>query len=122
MILIVNDTPAVSVAFRRILDHVGVPSEVVETSREAMAALKRQVWTGFVLDIFLPGDLTGVDILEHLRQREHYAHAPVAVITADILLDETMVARITALDARLYIGVFDRDAIEGICLDLLLAR
>lgn len=122
MILIVNDMPEVSRAFTRVLDHVGVPSETVETSADALATLTRAGWTGFILDIFLPGDFTGVDLLERLRETPPYANAPVAVITADMLIDDPMLARISISNGRLYTGVFDREAIETICLDLLLAR
>jgi len=121
MILIVNDFPAVSVAFGRALTAVGVTYEAVETLPAAIAVIGRDDWTGFVLDIFLPGG-TGVDILEAIRRQPIHAHTPVALITADILLDDDLMRRIAAGHATVHMGVFDRPTIEAIGLDLRLAR
>lgn len=120
MILLVNDLPAAVDAFGRVLDRVGVPYEAVVTYTAARAALERGGWTGFILDIFLPGG-TGVDLLERIRTQPRYRHTPAAVTTADLLLENDLVARIQAANASLHIGVFDRASIEDLCLNLLLA-
>ena len=121
MILIVDDVPGVTLAFGRVLNHVGVPYESADSLATGRAAVERDGWTGFILDIFLP-DGTGVDLLEFIRQQPQYHRTPAAIITADILLEDSLVARIEAGCASLNCGVFNRAAIETICLGLLLAR
>lgn len=121
MILIVDDVPGVTVAFGRALDHVGVPYESADSLEAGRAAVERDGWTGFIPDIFLP-DGTGVDLLEFIRQQPQYAKTPAAIITADIILEDALVARIKARGASLNCGAFNRAAIERICFDLLLAR
>jgi CheY-like chemotaxis protein len=121
MILIVNDLPAAAYPFSKVLTHSGLPHQVIETFADAQASLRRPCWTGFILDIFLPGG-TGVDLLEALRRRPRYRQTPAAVITADIMLDDALLARIQKGRATLHVGVFDRPTVENICLDLVLAR
>lgn len=121
MILIVDDVPGVTLAFGRVLNHVGVPYESADSLATGRAAVVRDGWTGFILDIFLP-DGTGVDLLEFIRQQPQYSKTPAAIITADILLEDSLVARINAGGTSLSCGAFNRAAIETICFDLLLAR
>jgi CheY-like chemotaxis protein len=121
MILIVDDEPGVSLAFGRVLNQVGVTYDVADSCGGARAALKRGPWTAFILDIFLT-DGTGVDLLREIRQLPRHFNTPCAVITADILLEDGLVARIEAARARLRCGAFDRSAVEAICLDLLLTN
>jgi CheY-like chemotaxis protein len=118
VILIVDDVSGVSVAFGRVLHNAGVMFQTEESLAEATAALSAGRWTGFILDIFLP-DGTGVDLLDTIRLQPEYEFTPVAVITADVLLDDALVKRIHAGRATLYCGAFDRTAIEAICVDLL---
>jgi CheY-like chemotaxis protein len=121
MILIVNDLPAAAYPFAKVLRHAGLPHHVIDTFADARASLRRPDWTGFILDIFMPGG-TGVDLLEAARRHQRYRHTPAAVITADIMLDDALLTRIHKGGASLHVGVFDRPTIENICLDLLLAR
>lgn len=121
MILIVNDLPAAAYPFARVLTLAGLPYHIVETFAEARACLRRPDWTGFILDIFMPGG-TGVDLLELIRLQPIYRLTPAAVITADIMLDNALLIRIQEARASLHMGVFDRPTVENICLDLLLAR
>jgi len=121
MILIVDDVPGVTVAFGRVLDHVGVPYESADSLATGRTAVERNGWTGVILDIFLP-DGTGVDLLEFIRQQPQYSETPAVIITADIILEDSLVARIKAGGASLNCGAFNRAAIETICFDLLLAR
>lgn len=121
MILIVDDELGVTLAFGRVLESAGVPYESADSVAAARTAVERDGWTGFILDIFLP-DGTGVDVLEFIRQQPRYRLTPATVITADILLADNLLDRITLGGATLNCGVFERAAIERICFDLLLAR
>lgn len=119
MILIVDDMPGVVVAFGRVLQRLDVAYWSTGSVAGAMAALDRNHWNGFLLDLFLP-DGTGVEVLEAMRTHTRYRNTPAAVITADILVESELVARIVAARASLTCGVFDRSAIESICSSLLL--
>lgn len=118
MILIVDDEPGVCVAFRNVLTASLIPSHSAESLAAARRAMSRHTWTGFILDIFLP-DGTGVDFLAELRAQPEHRHTPVAVITADILLEEDMHEQIRRFGARLYPGAFNRADVERICADLV---
>ncbi|MDZ4687297.1 MAG: response regulator [Planctomycetaceae bacterium] len=121
MILIVDDEPGVSAAFSRVLTASHIPHHAVGSLADARQVLSQGGWTGFILDIFLP-DGTGVEYLAEIRARAEHQHTPVAVITADILLDDQMVEQLRHLGARLYCGAFGRADIERICVALLMGR
>lgn len=121
MILVVNDNPATAAPFCRVLEWADLPHVVVDNLTDAYAALTRDDWTGFILDVYLPGG-TGIELLEALRKIPRYADTPVAVTTADVLLSDAQATRIAQAGATLYVGVFDRETVNLICLDLQLAR
>jgi CheY-like chemotaxis protein len=118
VILIIDDEPGVCVAFRSVLTASLIPSHSAESLAAARMVMPRYVWAGRILDIFLP-DGTGVDFLAELRAQPKYRHTPVAVITADILLENDMHEQIRRLGARLYFGAFNRAGVERVCADLV---
>lgn len=118
MVLIVDDVPGVVVAFGAGLRRLSVPFHGAGSLAEARAAFPQYRWSGFILDIELP-DGTGVEFLEWLRSHPDHTHTPAIVITANILIDDALVAQIARCGASLRCGAFTSPQIDTICGDLL---
>jgi two-component system response regulator PrrA len=99
-VLIVDDDPGVVQTFARLLRLEGY--EVV-TALDADAAL-REVETSHpdavLLDLRMPL-MDGLTFLRRLRAREE-RHTPVAIVTADYLVDEATTRELRELEADVY--------------------
>lgn len=60
-------------------------TEVVPTAGEALENAASTIYDGFLIDICLRSQRNGVDVLEALRTRESYRHAPMVAVTAHAL-------------------------------------
>ena len=118
MILVLDDVPGVIVTFGVTLRRLGIPFHGAESIAEAKALLPRHHWTGFVLDLELP-DGNGVELLEWLRTQPAFCETPAVVITANILIDDSLAARVAGSRASLHCGAFTRADVEMICRKLL---
>jgi len=68
-ILIVEDTPAMAEMYAAFLDGVDCSLACVETGREALAAIRRDLPDLALLDVQLP-DMSGIEILKTLREEQ----------------------------------------------------
>jgi CheY-like chemotaxis protein len=97
-ILIVDDDPGVVASFARMLQLEGF---TVHTATTADTGL-RQVLTvqpdAILLDLRMPR-VDGLDFLRRLRQQEPRRDTPVAIVTGDYFLDDSVSAEIRQLGA-----------------------
>ncbi len=91
-LLIVEDDPGEQFAISELIAHDDVEIGLAATGKEALDLLGREDWDCVVLDLRLP-DMTGFDVLEHLREGE-MKDVPVVVFTGKELTAEE--------DARLH--------------------
>ena len=78
-VLLIEDTPSLSVAYQGFLKTAGIASDLAENGADAMAALRRSAYRLVLLDLNLP-DMDGFDILRHVREAE--LGSSVVVVTA----------------------------------------
>lgn len=118
MILVLDDVPGVIVTFGVTLRRLGIPFHGAGSIAEAKTLLPKHHWTGFVLDLELP-DGNGLDLLEWLRAQPAFGETPAVIITANILIDDSLAARVARSQASLHCGAFTRPDVERICREVL---
>jgi hypothetical protein len=79
-LLVVDDNPSELRTVTELLGHDDVDIETVDSGGEALERLRTAPADCVVLDLRLP-DMTGFDVLEHLRDDEALADTPVVVFT-----------------------------------------
>src|SRR5207245_264659 len=79
-LLIVEDNPAEQLSIRELLGHDDIDVVGASSGREAMATLREDQFDCVVLDLKLP-DMSGFEILEHLRDTPELSDLPVVVFT-----------------------------------------
>ena len=95
-ILLVEDTPSLSIVYQEYLSKAGLKSELAETGKEALKLLESGRFHVVLLDLQLP-DMNGIEILKAITERG--LPASVVVITADGSIN-------TAVDA-MRLGAYD---------------
>lgn len=83
-ILIVNDSVTNSVLIKGILEAEGF-NEIItaHNGKEALKIIKSQALDSIILDIKMPHNISGIDILKQLKEQENTKHIPVIVISAN---------------------------------------
>ena len=79
-LLVVEDDPAERLSITQLLGHDDIVIENVETGTEALHMLRTQGADCVVLDLKLP-DMSGFDVLEHIRDDAALRDVPVVVYT-----------------------------------------
>ena len=92
-LLVVEDNEAEQLSITELLGYKDVEIDTVGTGKEALAALRTSSYDCAVLDLRLP-DMTGFEVLEHMRDDTTICDVPVVVFTGKELSPEE--------DARLY--------------------
>jgi two-component system phosphate regulon response regulator PhoB len=89
-ILIADDNPDSIMVLRTILESSGYTVLTAGNGREALSTMKRQLPDAVLLDVMMP-ELSGIDVLKHMRSDAATARVPVILVTAkgqdDDLLD-----------------------------------
>ena len=86
-ILSVEDDPDQAVLIRSYLESAGYEVAVVETPREFEEALIAFRPHLVLMDILLPGKVSGYDLARYLRQDDRYAMLPILFLTAQRQMD-----------------------------------
>lgn len=68
-LLIVEDSPTLTVVYQEYLRHETCQIDYVETGSAALAYLQKQIPDAILLDLSLP-DMNGMDILQHIHQEQ----------------------------------------------------
>jgi len=100
-VLIVDDEPAVTETFARMLTLEGFEARTAcdgETGLREADASRPQV---IFVDLRMPG-VDGIEFLRRLRERSTHRDTPVAVLTGDYFLDESVVKALRDCKATLY--------------------
>jgi CheY-like chemotaxis protein len=92
-LLVIEDNPAEQLSISELLGYDDVEIDTVATGREALRALRDKAYDCAVLDLRLP-DMTGFEVLEHIRDDKEISDVPVVVFTGKELSPEE--------DARLH--------------------
>jgi CheY-like chemotaxis protein len=92
-LLVVEDDKAEQLSIRTLLDHDDIEIDMASTGAEALDAFRSNAYDCAVLDLRLP-DMSGFEVLEHLRDDMSLAELPVVVFTGKELSPEE--------DARLH--------------------
>src|SRR5262249_44036763 len=92
-LLVVEDNPAEQLSVRELLGYDDIDISVVATGTEALEAIQSEPFDCVVLDLRLP-DMSGFDVLEHLRDAPSLTDVPIVVFTGKELSAEE--------DARLH--------------------
>jgi len=93
-LLVVEDNPAEQLSIRELLGYDDIDVTVVSSGEEAIRAVSSQSFDCVVLDLRLP-DISGFEVLEHLRDTPDLGDLPVVVFTGKELSPEE--------DARLHV-------------------
>ena len=100
-ILIVEDDPGAVEAFAYMLKDAGYAVRVAPDAHAAITEVARERPAAIILDLHLP-ITSGLEVLRQLRATAPEAHIPVAVVTADYLVDSQVEREIRAMGAQLY--------------------
>jgi CheY-like chemotaxis protein len=79
-LLIVEDNASEQMSIRELLGYEDIDISVVSSGKEALSALDGQQFDCAVLDLKLP-DMSGFEVLEHLRDTPALSELPVVVFT-----------------------------------------
>jgi CheY-like chemotaxis protein len=79
-LLIVEDNAAEQMSIRELLDHKDIEIITTDTGAEALSTLRNHPCDCVVLDLRLP-DMSGFEVLDHIRNDEALSNVPVVVFT-----------------------------------------
>ena len=82
LLLLVEDDPLLGEVYRDVLQRPEIDLEWIQDGEQAQKRLQEVVPSLLVLDLHLP-IVSGVTLLQEMRQDERLKHVPVAVVTAD---------------------------------------
>ena len=117
-ILIVDDDEGVVVTFARMLRQEGYDVRVASTAEEALREAEEYHPDAIILDLRMPV-MDGLEFLRRLRASDRQRHTPVAVVTGDYFLDDTMFAELQQLGVKLKFKPLWLDDLTGLARDLL---
>ena len=86
-LLVVEDNPTELLSITELLGHDDIEVVAVDNGREALTKLREQPADCVVLDLKLP-DMSGFELLEHLREDDGLSQVPVVVFTGRELSPE----------------------------------
>ena len=80
-VLVVDDEPNIVLSLEFLMQQAGFEVETAEDGVTALAKVEATPPDLILLDISLPG-ISGIDVLEQLRQEPLYARLPIIMLTA----------------------------------------
>jgi len=86
-LLLVEDDEIQSTSIRELIGNGDVKTTVVATGRDALEELQKKKYDCMVLDLGLP-DMTGVELIEQIKQQTQSKSLPIIVYTAKDLMKE----------------------------------
>lgn len=79
-VLVVEDDPRDRNLLVRTLGEAGFRTQTAATGSQAIASCEQQTFDAVTLDLLLP-DLTGLQVLQRIRQTERNRHTPVVIVS-----------------------------------------
>jgi DNA-binding response OmpR family regulator len=87
-VLIVDDDPGVQTMMQRMLRAHGFRALTASNSAEAVVIAEHSVVNGFILDITLGENESGLDMLPWLRRHRRYSMTPTFILTGKVDVSE----------------------------------
>lgn len=88
-ILVVEDTEAIVIQMKDILQTQGYNLMVARNGKEALELIDKQIPDGMILDLMMPG-VDGFDVLKSLRADAKTSYLPVIILTAKFVTREEL--------------------------------
>ena len=84
-VLVVDDQQALRTVVRRVLNDGRIPMEIVEaeSGAEALQKVEDGRFDLVILDVIMPGQYNGFDVLRILREKEAGKNLPIVMLTAE---------------------------------------
>lgn len=119
-VVILDDHQRARDMLRRCLDRYGYDTIETQTARDAVGALRAASPSAAILDVRLPEEASGLDVLRQFRRDAPDARVPVIILTGAMLTDEEE-AEITRQRGFLFLKPESLDGLVRF-LDQLLGR
>lgn len=81
-VLVIEDDAALSMLLAYLLGHEGHDVEICVDGDEAVARLDGEPADAVLVDVMLPSEISGLDVLRELRRRADWAEVPAIVVSA----------------------------------------
>lgn len=98
-LLLVDDDAAARRMMRRLLERRGYVVEEASDGRTAVDSARADHPAGLVLDLRMPGELSGLDVTRELRGDPDTAGIPIIIVSASTHVDARDMARELGCDA-----------------------
>ena len=82
LLLVVEDTPTARQYLRHALERLKVQALEAETGEEALEKVRERPVDGMLLDIALGPGISGVTLMEKLREQDQFKDTPIIAVTA----------------------------------------
>ena len=117
-ILVIDDNPSTRETLQQMLEAEGYPARIAGSVEVGLRAAAEDVPDAILLDLRMPV-AGGVECLRQLRASKQLGAVPVAILTGDYFLDESVVADLSALGVRVYFKPVWDDDLRRIVTGLL---
>lgn len=117
-ILVIDDDPAINDAFARMLTLEGHQVHTVRDAETGLQQLDILAPDAILVDLRMP-NVDGLEFLRRLRAQPLYRDLPVAIVTGDRFIDETLAKELTSLGAEVRFKPVWCGDLLGIAQDLL---
>jgi two-component system response regulator PrrA len=120
-LLIVDDDQVALDAFSRMLRAVGYHVLAETDPTAGLVQVDKHSPDALLVDLHMPA-FDGVEFVRRLRKSVLHGQLPVAIVTGDYFLDESVAGELDALGARIYFKPVWEDDLLQIAGDLLKPR
>ena len=100
-ILVIDDDEGVTQTFARILGLEGHHVRTAPSAETGLCEADREQPDAIILDLRMPL-INGLGFLYRLRALPQHCHTPVAIVTGDYFIDDTVLSEIAELGAELH--------------------
>ena len=120
-ILIVDDDEGVTQTFARMLRLEGYQVRTAVSAETGLQEAHQSLPDAIILDLRMPL-VDGLGFLRRLRQRDEQRSTPVAIVTGDYFLDDSVSAELRELGAELRFKPLWLEDLVGLARNLLQSR
>lgn len=100
-VLIIDDDEAVTETFARMLRLEGHEVRTAHDAESGLREAQTSLPDAIIVDLRMPL-INGLGFLYRLRAQPRHQHTPVAIVTGDYCLDDSITRELTELGARLH--------------------
>lgn len=107
IIMLVEDAADTRDLFKMVLEMAGHQIEIAESGETCLAKLHNIKPDLILMDISLPGKLSGLDVVKKLRADKAYNETPIIALTAHALETDRILSLAAGCDEHISKPVFD---------------